>query len=200
MVPPAVFLESVVGDEVVNICSVSAAFKLDRAAPEGSAVGLDRSSRVLESALGLDGQGAAQRVEAEEGIGPGDQCDVGNCRLLDEVPVHRVPERFVDTHAVLKYGEALRGSKQRRGGKSAEIHVRLIRVYVAISKADTAQILRQELSNVERVLPRKVAARRVLHVRWHLIDRGAEPGKRGSANNFYGRRFQFGRRIFRGDS
>ena len=77
---------------------------------------------ISEAVLHLDADRAAERVETEHRIA-GPHVDAVNGAGRDQVPVHGVAEGFVDAHAVLVDGNALRRALQRRGGKSAKAQI-----------------------------------------------------------------------------
>ena len=85
---------------------------------------IDLESLPGEAVLHVENDGAAESVQAEHRIGAqyrgaidGDQ---GN-----QIPVDAVPLGFVDAHAVLVDGEALRSANHRRGGETAIVDFRL---------------------------------------------------------------------------
>src|SRR3954469_8126221 len=106
VVAPALLIEYVTGYEVADAVGVSAELTFDRPSPERAAVRLRSEAGEVKAVLGFNGERAAQCVQSEEGIGAGDQCDVGDGRFRQQVPVHAVPEWLVDAHAVLEYRNA----------------------------------------------------------------------------------------------
>ena len=67
---------------------------------------------IAEAVLHVQRDGAAERVETEKRIGPRQQLNRREGVLGNQVPVHNVGERFVDTHPVLEHGKSLRCTQQ----------------------------------------------------------------------------------------
>ena len=116
----------------------------------GAAHHVDLGTVIVEAVLHLDVQRAAERIEAVSRI-VGDQRDRANRRGRDQVPVHGVAERFVDTNTVLVDREPLWRTGYRRGHVTAEIHV--WRELVAPDGADAhaGNILLQRVRDVKRI-------------------------------------------------
>src|SRR6185369_14101087 len=121
---PAVVVEPVAGDEVVPALVLAAELALERLASERAAISLQRTARILAAALGVDGERAAKRIEAEGGCCTRQELHAGDGGAGNEVPVHDVTEGLVHAHAVLENRQPLRQAQERRGGEATEAYVR----------------------------------------------------------------------------
>ena len=100
VITPAVFLEPVAGDVPAKRTGAAAMFQFQIAPPEAAAGDFDLAARMAKTTLGADGQSTAQRVQTKHRVGARHQVNTGNRRMRQQIPVHRIAERFVDAHAV----------------------------------------------------------------------------------------------------
>ena len=200
VVGPATITQQVPGQEIIPVAVLATMFELDSMPAERTGVGLDRPTRVVAAALGVDRQCAAQGVQAEGRIRSGNELDAGDRRLRNQVPVDDIAERLVDAHAVLEHRQALRHTKQRRGGKAAKAHVWLERIALRGVDRDAGRILLQIFGQVALPLLGKILLRVHLHVGRHVANRGAETWKQRGADHFDRRQFKrFGRILWSAD-
>ena len=95
----------------------------DLLAAERAAHDVDGRALMGEAVLHRDADGAADGVEAVDGI-VAEHHDVIDGDGRDEVQIDRVTEGFVDPDAVLVDGKSLRASADRRGVETAVLNVR----------------------------------------------------------------------------
>jgi hypothetical protein len=95
----------VAGDVVVPGARHASLLDLQGAAAERSARELDRAPGKLAPALGVDREGAAQRVEAEERVRAGISwmLAIADCGNRSQLTIS--PNGLVDAHAVLEHRE-----------------------------------------------------------------------------------------------
>src|SRR5207244_7354913 len=105
---PAAVIGQVAGSEIMRGAPLAAKLELGSAASERSRVRRDGYARVPRTALGVDRQRTAQRVETEHRIRARYELQAFDGRRRQQVPVDHVAERFVDAHAVQEYRDALR--------------------------------------------------------------------------------------------
>ena len=89
-----------------------AGLELRQLLAEGASRERHRAARLVRvfacTALRVDGHCAAERVESERGIRARDQLDAGNRPARDEIPIDRIAERFIDSHAVVRVAASCR--------------------------------------------------------------------------------------------
>ena len=117
----------------------------------GAAHQVERRPLKVEAILHLHGHGAAESIEAEGRIVADDLHRLHGLGR-DQVPVDRVAEGFVDAHAVLIDGQALRRTLDRRGGKAAEVKVGLQVVAGDGLQLDARRLLVKRLNDAGRLL------------------------------------------------
>ena len=125
---------------------------------------------IAEPVLHLHRQSAAERVQAEHGLRPGQHLHAIDCRHGNEIPIDRIAERIVDAHAVLIDGQSLRQSQERRCGETAKVEVGLQRVVLSMIDAHAAELPVQEVAQVERLRALQLLRR------WHAA-RLPEPAR-----------------------
>ena len=101
-------------------------------------------------------------------------------RFGQHVPVHRVPQRFVDAHAVLVNRYALRQAQQGRGGKAAILNIRLQRVVLGIVVGDAGQVVSQVIGYVQALRALDVFRTGGLHPVRYFFFRQPRPVAGGS--------------------
>ncbi len=198
---PAVFVEIVAREEVVEVAGRAAGRAFERAASERAAVRFDFAAGIVVAVLRAHHQRAAERVEAEHRIGARHQRDFRDRGLRDQVPVHRVAERFVDAHAVDVDGQAFGRAEQRRRREAVVVDIELKRIRRALARGDAREVRVEVARKIER---RLLFHRRViggLHGGRNLVQRQAEPFERRRRDDVdlreLGRRvrWRLGRRI-----
>ena len=183
VVRPAFVVEEVPGHEIVDVVAYAAVFEFRGLPAKRTGRHLDGAAGTLRPAAGIDRQRASQRVEAERGIRAGNELDARNRRRRKQIPVDDVAECLVDPHAVLKHRQTLRGPEQRRGREAAKVEVLLIRIALRSGDADAVGVALEEVAQVERSLPQQIGATEALHVGRDILQRGAEAGQRGRADD-----------------
>ena len=144
-------MEVVGGDEPLQPLVVEAAvLELHRTPPVGAGTGLHRGAGVGASFFGLDGQGAAQGVEAEQGVGARHHVHRGDRRAGNQVPAHHVAKRLVDANPVKVHRQALGRAQQRRGRVAPVVHIRLEGVVLGFVDMHTVQAPIHEGRNIQR--------------------------------------------------
>ena len=111
---------------------------------------VDLGTMIVEAVLHLDGDGAAERVEAEGGIvrHHGDRFDRGG---RDQIPVHSVAECLVDAHAVLIDRQSLRRARHGRCHKTAKLDIGLEWIAGHLADVDGGDTLLQGIRYVQRI-------------------------------------------------
>ena len=104
---PARFVVRAGSEVVVGVVAMPALLQVQRAPSKGTERGLDRRTRKREPALGVHRHGTTQGVQSVDRIRAGNQRDVGNRNLRDQVPGHDVTKRLVHAHAIEKHRQAL---------------------------------------------------------------------------------------------
>ena len=105
LVAPAVLAENVEPEEPVEWALRASVCTLDGPTSPGAPGGTELEPGKVEAALGAHGECAAERIQAEERIGAGNDVHPGDGELRDEVPVDRVPKAIVEAHAVQIHGQ-----------------------------------------------------------------------------------------------
>ena len=113
-VAPAVLMQHGAGDVGAGVADLLAVLELADDLAEGAAVEGGLAAVIGEAVLELHAQRSAQRVEAEDRVGPF-QVDLVDREAGDQVPVHRVAERVVEAGAVDVDRQALRRPLQGGG-------------------------------------------------------------------------------------
>jgi hypothetical protein len=108
--------------------------------------------------LGLHRESAAERVQAEQGIGSRHQRDRGDRGGRQQVPADDVAERLVEADAVDVERQSLRRAEQRRRRVAAKAHVGLPRVALDLVDVDAAETAVHEFAEGERAASRDVGA------------------------------------------
>ena len=103
-IAPTIFPEEIAAEEITQPLIVTTAGKFNRSASEGTTVEFYVVSGVCEACLSLQREGTTERVQTKERIRAGHQINAGDRGLRNDIPVHRVTERFVNTNAVLISG------------------------------------------------------------------------------------------------
>ena len=190
-IAPAVFGHAL-GREVPCVGAVVAA-SLHMAAEtaEVATEQLGLGAFISEAGPGLDRYRTAERVLAEQRVGPRDQIDRIDRDLRYQVPVDGVAKGLVDTHAILVDRQPLRQSEQGRGGITAVIEVRLERVVGGVVDVDAAQLLLHELVQVERFAAFDALAFGVLHVGRVAVGVHLTAGKRRGADDIDAAQFEW---------
>ncbi len=180
-------LEGDVGGVVADLAP-----RLDRALDpaEGPALDLRRHTLEVEAVLHLDHDGAAQRVEAEDGV-VGHDRDVADGHRGDEVPVDGVPEGLVDPDAVLVNGQALGRARHGRGLEAPEHHVGLKAVAGGFCQSDRGRLLLQCPDDVGRARAYDLVARNEGHRGGDLVDVDTRAGQRRHGGDVDGRQDQW---------
>ena len=102
-------------------------------------------ARAVKPVFHLHGQGAAQCVQSEQGVGAADEVDAVNGGLWQQVPVHRIAQRLVDADAVLINRHPLGQAQQWRGGVAAILHIWLQWVVLGVVMGDAPQVVSEEV-------------------------------------------------------
>jgi hypothetical protein len=161
---PAALVQALAGDEPVRAVGRAAAvLELRGAVAVRPGPQLQRGAGVLEPVLGLHGQRAAQRVQAEQRVGAGVQRQRRDGGLGDEVPADDIAEGLVQPHAVHVERQALLRAQQRRGGVAAVVHVGLESVALHLVEVDAAQAPVHEARQVQRLAALDVRGAGRLH-------------------------------------
>ena len=183
VVAPAVLPEEIPGEIPVESGGVRAAvLELDRAPHVAAVDRLHGRARVAAAVLGLDRQGAPERVEAEQRIRSRHQRGGRDGDARDQVPAHDVAEWLVEPHAVHVDGETLRRAEERRCRIPAEVDVRLKRIALHLVDVHAAQAPVQEIGEVERAAFLDVAIDRRLDRRGNFVERKTDAWKRGGGD------------------
>ncbi len=124
-ITPTLFVEVMNVDVVTQGTVVATALGCGDDALKGTAVDFQVMTFAVKTVFHLDGQGAAQGIQSEQGIGAADQVNTVYCRFRQQVPVHRVTQGFIDTNAILVNRHALRQAKERGGSIAAVLYIRL---------------------------------------------------------------------------
>ena len=148
-VAPAVLLEIAHVCVITDGTVVAAAFRGGDDTFERTTVNLHAVAVAVEAVLHVHRQRAAHRVQAEQGVGAADQVNAVYSRFRQEVPVHRVPQRFVDAHAVLVHRHALGQAQQGRGGEAAVLYIRLQGIVLRVVVGDAGQVVPEIIGNIE---------------------------------------------------
>ncbi len=154
VVAEAVLPVVVAGQEIIGVGARvrSAGLHGRRPAAERSAEDAERRARAVLAGAGVDHQGAAQRVEAEQGVGAGLHLDARGRVHRDQIPVDDRTERLVDPHPVEIDREGHRRAQQRGRLEAPVVHVVLIGVAGPVADADRTEVAVQEVGEVGRVL------------------------------------------------
>ena len=115
-------------------------------AAEGAAAHVELGALIVEAVAHLDRHRAAERVQAEHRVGA-DDGDAVDGVVGQEVPVDDVAEGFVDAHAVLVDGEALRHAVDGRGLEAAVLQVALEHVALRVLKNGAGNGLLQHVGH-----------------------------------------------------
>ena len=153
---------SIAGDIDAGVAARSAGLNADLATPERAAHDVDLAALVAEAVLHQDADRAAQCVQAERRVVADDRHG-GDGVARDDVPVHRVAEGFVDAHAVLVDGEALRAPADRRRVEAAVGDFRAHRVAGGVGDDDARHLLLQRLLDRRRAFALDVGVGYVRH-------------------------------------
>ncbi len=164
-----------------------------------AAVGAERRVRFLaligEAVLHLDGQGAADGVEAEDRV-VGHEGQAADRHFRDEVPVDDIAIGLVDADAVLIDGEPLRRSRYRRGDEAAVVEVALEGVAGLVADGNAGEILAERIHQVHRAIMIEIRRGQHRRVRRHLVAidhagvgrRRRRGGRRGGRRRGWGPR------------
>ena len=162
-VAPAVLLKIAHVCVITDGTIVAAAFRRGDDTLERTAVNLHAVAVAVEAVFHVHGQRAAHRVQAEQGIGAADQVNAVYSRFRQEVPVHRVPQRFVDAHAVLVHRHALGQAQQGRGGEAAVLYIRLQGIVLRVVVGHAGQVVPEVIGNIEALRSIDILCRRRLY-------------------------------------
>ena len=144
---------------------------------------LDGGAGIAAPVLGLQGQRAAQRIQAEQGVRAGHQGQRFDRHARDQVPADDVAKRLVQAHAVEIHRESLRRAQQWRSRIAAIADVGLERVVLHFVHNHAAQVAAQEGGNVERAAARDLLRAGRLHGRGQGIARLLHGGQRHAARD-----------------
>ena len=148
-VAPAVVVDGVGVDVGRPVAVLVSHLGAGLAAAVGADHRLDFLALVGEAVLHLDGERAADGVEAEDRV-VGHQRELADRHLRDEVPVDDVAIGFVDAHAVLVDREPLRRALHRRRDEAAVVDVALERVAGLVADEHPREALAQRLEEARR--------------------------------------------------
>ena len=138
---------------------------------------------VVEPVLQVEGEGAAEGVQAVGRVGSGGELDAVEGELRHEVELDRVAERLVDAHAVLVHGDALRQAEQRRGGEAAKAERRLEEVRGHAFEGHRPEALVQRVGHRGRAARREIAAVDDGYRRRHAVAIDADSRQRGDPDH-----------------
>ncbi len=139
MVTPAVLIHAFGGQVPGELLMATTLFDCTALASERAAVDFRRATWMGIATFGLQRQRTAQGVQAVQRVRARHQGHVGNGGVRDQVPVHHIAERFVDSHAVEENRKPLRRTEQRRGGEATIVEVRLVRIALDLVDVDAGQ-------------------------------------------------------------
>ena len=181
LVPPPRFRETRRAGVERPLPVVDAVLRGGGVAPERTAGDLAAESGGVEAVGELEGEGAAEGVQAVGGVGPGAELHPVDRELREQVELHGVAERLVDADAVLVDGDALRQAEQRRCRKAAEAQRRLEGIRGRALQGHRAEALVEGVGHRGRPARRQVAPVDHRDGRRHAraVDAGAGDGGDG---------------------
>jgi hypothetical protein len=149
---PAGVIDRVEGEVPVERATETTVFRVDAPSSEGAAPRFQLHAREIEAALRVHGERAAEGVQSEDGIGAGDDVDIGDGRLGDQIPVDRLSEAVIEAHAVKVHREAYGTAGERRGKEAPIREVVLPGIALAGVGVDGSEVPVEEVRDIEQVL------------------------------------------------
>ena len=136
----------------------------------------------------LERERTAGGVEAVDGIA-GNERQLVDGVLRDEIPIDDVAENFVDAHAVLIDGEPLRRAEDRRRDEPTIVEVELELIAGLVAERDTGQAALQRVQQIRGFGVIEIGRRHGLDVGRHLVavDRAGFRGCSGADERGRGR-------------
>ena len=180
--PPAVLAQDPRGRVHADRSPVEPELRGARALVERAAGELRVHALVAEAVLHRDGEGASQRVQAEEGTAA-QQVNAADRDVGYQVPVDAVAERLVDAHAVLVDRNSLRRAEHRGRLEAAVEDVGLERVGECVVESDAAELSVHCPEQVRRSVAREVGGRKARDVAGNLVDVNREARNRSRADD-----------------
>ena len=135
------------------------------------------------SVFGLEGNRAAQCVEAKQRIRTRHQRNFRDGDSRDEVPTHDIAEGLVEADSVHVDGDALGRTEERRGGVAAVVDVGLIGVALHFVDMDAAEAFVQKIGQVQSAAVLDVALIRGLDRQGNLCGRQIGSGERSCSDD-----------------
>ena len=109
---PAGFMKSVAGKEPVKTSSLSAPLGLHGLSPARTISHGAVETSDTDAVFGLNGKSAAKRVEPEQGIGTGNQGNIRDRILRNQIPADHIAERLILAHSIEINGNSFRRAER----------------------------------------------------------------------------------------